>query len=185
LNAWRADTSLPLIQPSHDLNCLAQASHNETNGATNMPSKVRLLLISASLLTFITGIGPVAAADNDSLQGVWVAQSMESDGNAAPKKAVERMRFTFKEDKLLVKGNFDDDREESCGYKIDATKSPKHLDFTPPKEEKPILAIYEINSDQLKLCLRHGGSSGGRPSDFSTKRNSGLVLIVFKRQKPE
>ena len=150
-----------------------------------MQTKLRSLLISAFLLTFITKAGPVAADDKDSLQGVWLAQSMESDGNSAPKEAVERMRFTFKEDTLLVKGNFNDDREEQCTYKIDAKQSPKHLDFTPPKQDKPILGIYEIKDDQLKLCLRHGGSSGGRPSEFSAKRDSGMVLMVFKRNKPE
>ena len=117
------------------------------------------------------------------LQGVWIAQSMVSDGKAAPAEAVKRMRFTFKGDKLLVKGNFDDDREEECTFKADSKQSPNHLEFTPPKQQKPILGIYEVKKDELRICLRHEGSAEGRPTEFATTVNSKLILIVFKKQK--
>jgi len=148
-----------------------------------MRSNALLPLISASLLIFLTEAGRTAAADNDSLEGVWVATDMTADGKPAPADAVKRMRFTFKADKLLVRGNFDNDVEEECGYRIDAAKSPKQLDIQPPKEKQPILAIYDLKGDQLQLCLRHGGSSGGRPTEFASKPDSGLVLLVFKRSK--
>jgi uncharacterized protein (TIGR03067 family) len=150
-----------------------------------MPPKLLSLVVFVFLLAFVTGAGPAAPDDKASLQGVWIAKSMEADGKPAPAEEVKRMRFTFKGDKLLVRGNFDNDREEECSYEIDATKSPKHLDFTPPKEEKPILGIYAVKGDELKLCLRHGNSSGGRPTEFSTKPESDLILMVFKRAKPE
>ena len=144
------------------------------------------------LLTGLTGVcvamtSPLVANDGDdgakALQGVWAAASMEADGTPAPAKDVERMRFTFKENKLLIRGNFRDDREQSA-YKVDPKQSPKQLDFTPPKEQKPILGIYEVNGDELKVCLRHASSSDGRPTEFATKPDSKLVLIVFKKQKP-
>jgi uncharacterized protein (TIGR03067 family) len=150
-----------------------------------MPLKLLSVVVFGVLLACVTGAGPVAADDKASLQGVWIAESMEVDGKPAPAEVIKRMRFTFKGDKLLVKGNFNDDREEQCSYEIDATKSPKHLDFTPPKEKKPILGIYEVKGDELKLCLRHGSSSDGRPTEFSTKPDSNLILMVFKRAKPE
>src|SRR5262245_34836798 len=101
----------------------------------------------------IAGQSPSRGADEatEPLQGVWVAKSMEADGKPAPADKVERMRFTFKGDKLLLRGNFDDDREAECTYKIDANQSPKHLDFTPPKSDKAILAIYEVKGDELKV----------------------------------
>ena len=121
---------------------------------------------------------------NDSLQGVWVGQSMEAGGKAAPAEAARRMRFTFKGDKLLMKGNFNDERELECSYKLDPKKAPKQLDVAPPNERKLILGIYEANGDELKICMRHASSSEGRPSEFATKAGSQLVLIVFKKQKP-
>jgi uncharacterized protein (TIGR03067 family) len=128
--------------------------------------------------------GGAGQDDKDALQGVWVAQSMESDGRPAPPEEVKRMRLTFRGDKLLLRGNFDDDREEECAYKVDPKPSPKQLDFTPPKEPKPILCIYEVKGDELKVCLRHASSSEGRPTEFATKQGSKLILVVLKKQKP-
>jgi uncharacterized protein (TIGR03067 family) len=150
-----------------------------------MLPKILSLSFFVFLPAFVMGASPAAPDDKASLQGVWIAESMEADGKPAPAEALKRMRFTFKGDKLLVRGNFADDREEECSYGIDATKSPKHLDFTPPKEKEPILGIYEIKGDDLKLCLRHGGSSAGRPTEFSAKPDSELILFVFKRAKSE
>ena len=98
--------------------------------------------------------------------------------------AVKGMRLTFKGDKLLVRGNFADDTVAECAYALDPKQSPKQLDFTPPKAGKPVLGIYEVKGDELKVCMRHADSKGGRPTAFATKEGSGLVLIVFKREKP-
>lgn len=149
---------------------------------------MKCFLLTATVavcLTMASHTTAKAADDGDkSLQGVWVAESMQIDGKPAPDKVVEQMRFTFKGKKLLVRGNFDDGREEECDYAADPAKSPKHLDFTPPKEKNPILGIYEVNGDELKICLRHASSSDGRPTKFASKTDSKLVLIVFKKQKP-
>jgi uncharacterized protein (TIGR03067 family) len=138
-------------------------------------------VLIALTLSSLAMTQPTASGENP-LQGVWIAQSMEANGKPAPADAVKRMQFTFKGDKLYIKGNFDDDREEECPYKIDPKQSPKHLEFSPPKEKKPILGIYEVKGNELKLCLRHGSSSGGRPTAFQTKTESGLVLILLKKQ---
>lgn len=147
---------------------------------------MKSLLLTAFVTVCLTmpSLAVAKAADNGdkSLQGVWIAESMEIDGKPAPKKAVEQMRFNFKGKKLLVRGNHGDDREEECDYRVDATKSPKHLDFTPPKEKNPVLGIYEVNGDELKICLRHASSSDGRPTKFATKADSKLVLVLLTKQ---
>ena len=146
----------------------------------------RLLLTLLAVPCLAIALQSVTAAGDDAkkpLQGVWVAQSMEADGKPAPAEAVKRLRITFNNDKLFLAGNFNDDREEECVYKIDPTQSPKHLDFTPPKEKKAILAIYEVKGDELKICLRHASSSDGRPTEFATKAGSRLVLMVLKKEK--
>ena len=142
----------------------------------------RLLLIALALTCLLTA---ARAAEDDAkvLEGVWLPQSMEADGKPAPPEAVKRVKFTFKGDKLFIAGNFDDGREEECPYKIDPKQSPKHLEFTPPKENKPVLGIYEVKGDELKICLRHASSKEGRPTEFATKPDTKLILIVFKKQK--
>ena len=118
-----------------------------------MQSKLLTSLAVAFLLACVAGAGGSAAPDDKaSLQGIWNAKSMEVDGKPAPAEAVKLMRFTFKGGNVSVRGNFNDDREEECSYAIDATKSPKHIDIKPPKEDKSILGIYDIKGDELKLA---------------------------------
>jgi uncharacterized protein (TIGR03067 family) len=140
--------------------------------------------------------------DRESLQGVWNVQSIEKgvwdDGKPTPPEVVKRLRFTFKGDKLVLKGGFADDEEVSYNYKIDATKSPKHLDMYPIYVQRGTMAplylqsgqmaslfgIYEINGDELKFCWT--GRTHYRPTEFSSKGEgeSGGILIVLKREKP-
>jgi uncharacterized protein (TIGR03067 family) len=145
-----------------------------------MSLKLQMPLAVLFLLPFLAAAGPAATDDKASLQGVWNAKSMDVDGKPGPVEAVKRMRFTFKDDKLLVRGNHNDDSEQECRYEIDATKSPKHFDFT-QADKQHVSGIYEINGDELRVCLRHASSSDGRPADFSTKPQSKLILLVFKR----
>lgn len=142
------------------------------------------MLTALIVSSVIAGSGPADEADDakGALQGVWQAQSLEADGEPAPAKAVEKMRFTFKGDKVLVRGNFRDDREEEGSYTIDASKSPKQIDLTLPQAPKAALGIYEVKGGELKVCLRHVVSDEGRPTEFATKPGTKLVLIVFKKQ---
>lgn len=141
----------------------------------------RVLVVLCLLATMSSST--TSADDGKSpLEGEWLAQSMEANGKAAPAETVQRMRFTFKGDKLFVVGNFDDGREEECTFKLDSKPSPAHLDFTPPKGEKPVQGIYELKDGVLKVCLRHGNSDGARPTEFATKAGSQTVLIVFKKK---
>lgn len=145
---------------------------------------VLIIVVAAAGLmiapSFSTADDNVAAP----IQGVWIAQSMEADGKPAPAEAIRRMQFHFQGSKLLIRGNSDNDQEEECDYKIDPKQSPHHLDFTPPKANKPILAIYDVKGDEMKICMRHASSADGRPTEFATKADSKLVLIVFTKQKP-
>lgn len=140
-------------------------------------------LVGVCLLVFSHRATMAGDDANKPLQGVWVAESMEVDGKPAPAKTVQRMQFTFKGDKLFMRGNFKDDRELECAYKIDTKQSPKHIDITPSDQKMPILGIYELEGDKLKACLRHASSSKGRPIAFGSEADSNLVLVVFKKQK--
>jgi hypothetical protein len=46
----------------------------------------------------------------------------------------------------------------------------------------PILAIYEIDGDTLKVCYDLGGKN--RPTEFKTKEGTALFLATYKREKP-
>lgn len=145
-----------------------------------------LLLVASCCLLTVTQVGARAGTDaKKPLQGVWIAKSMEVDGKALPAEEAKRMRFTFKGAKLFVKGGYKkDDQEEECDYKLDVMKSPHHLDITRRDEGKTVQAIYEIRDGVLKICIRHEGSSEGRPKEFATTPESKLILLVLTKQNP-
>lgn len=141
----------------------------------------RLALWSIAVLAVgVLTTARARGADDSGLSGTWLAASMEANGEEAPEDAVKRVRFRFEGKKLFVRGNFRSDEEMECSFSTDDTKDPKHLDFTPPKQEKPIPAIYERKGETLRVCLRHARSDKGRPTEFKTTPNSDLVLIVFR-----
>lgn len=121
-----------------------------------MTSRLRTILVFAGLAL---ALPTSRAADDDpkaALQGIWVAQTIEEEGKSAPARGFSHLQFTFKKDKLFTRGF-------NC-------------------EEKPVLAIYEVKGDELKVWLRNQPSNDGRPSEFARKPATRLVLIVFKKQ---
>lgn len=114
--------------------------------------------------------------DQQAIQGTWVVESAERNGK--PETDIKGEKLIFMKDGKAVmttKG-----KEEKATYKIDPSKKPKTIEFTPEREEKPALGIYELTGDSLKVCVMRPG--GERPTDFSSKA-PGRVLIVLKRQK--
>lgn len=115
------------------------------------------------------------------LEGVWIAQSMESGGKTAPPEAIALLRFTFKGEELAIRGNSKGDpaREETVRFTSVPTTSPKQFDFVDPNG-RAILGIYDIKGEVLSVCFRRG--PGERPASFKTEGEVGLVGMVFKRQ---
>jgi uncharacterized protein (TIGR03067 family) len=123
-----------------------------------------------------------ASDPKKSLIGVWQAVAMERGGMPAPKEAVAKIRFTFEEGKLLVRGNFQDEREVACTYQIDLQHDPMRLDFQPPEEKKKVFGIFRFRDEQLEVCLRNASSDLGRPDSFQVQGDPSLVLILFRKQ---
>jgi uncharacterized protein (TIGR03067 family) len=140
------------------------------------------VLPTAACLALALTARPAAGADKDDLQGLWVATSIEINGELAPAREVKRTRFTFKGDKLLIRGAKDEGREVECAFKIGADKAPKQIDIV--AKDKTLAGIYEVKRDELKVCFENGGKAENRPKQFATNREEERVLIVFKRQKP-
>jgi len=142
-----------------------------------------------SLVALVAGTWLTSAANtcrgaaNDELQGVWVATSAELNGEPVPAKEVERTRFTFKGEKVLIRPTKDKDKADEEGtYKADSKKSPKQLDIT--IKNKTVHGIYKVKGDELTVCYETGEKRENRPTKFATNKEEELVLIVFKRQKP-
>lgn len=44
-------------------------------------------------------------------------------------------------------------------------------------------AVYQLDGDNLKLCYAEADSGKARPSQFKTEADSGLMLVILKRDK--
>jgi uncharacterized protein (TIGR03067 family) len=131
-----------------------------------------------------TGDGNKEPLDVDyaKLEGTWQVVSLEVDGKEIPKE-------TIKESRLIIKGKEFTMKEKIATYKgtfsIDSSKSPKTIDikFTEgPEKGNTSLGIYELDGDDLKLCLTVTAKE--RPTEFTTKAKSGHGFELLKRENP-
>jgi uncharacterized protein (TIGR03067 family) len=72
---------------------------------------------------------------------------------------------------------------EASTFKIDATKSPRAIDFTYTSgfsKGKTIKGIYKLDGDDLTIC-RGLSPEIDRPNEFAAPVGSDLLLVVWKR----
>jgi uncharacterized protein (TIGR03067 family) len=146
----------------------------------------RLFLLALVAGLFLVATGPAAkegSSDKDKLQGSWGLVSVEvnkqpltMDQLKAARLVVEGDRYSF----TLGKTHLE------LTYKLDATKTPRRIDLTVlagPQKGKTFHGIYKLRGDTYTVC-RPIEPDKGRPTDFATEPDSGLMLVVWKHSKP-
>jgi uncharacterized protein (TIGR03067 family) len=139
------------------------------------------IVLTAALLAATSALaGQEAKKENEQLQGNWSFVHAEHDGHKSSPDKLKALKLTIGADKLTLRG----DKGMEYVYKTDPSKKPKTIDVTPsdgPDKGMVLQGIYELKGDELKLCLSKPGRD--RPTEFVSKENTGLVLIVLKREK--
>jgi uncharacterized protein (TIGR03067 family) len=143
---------------------------------------VGLLVAGVSLRAAADDKDDAAKKELKDLQGIWIAQSLEFNGDKVPADVVKNCKLVIKENKIYFT---DQEGNESEGtFTIDATAKPKKMDvkFTGGAlKDQSFPGIYELDKDTQKGCFASPG--GDRPTEFATKAGSGNRLFVFKREK--
>jgi len=121
--------------------------------------------------------------DKDKLQGKWVPESVEFNGNTIgtdDQKVREKLTAAFGFWKLTFDGdNVIPDEGEKLQYKLDQTKKPKEIDLELGGNVGTVKAIYEFDGDKLKMSWIR---QNDRPADFDTSKSKGF-LVVLEKQK--
>jgi uncharacterized protein (TIGR03067 family) len=140
-------------------------------------------LLASALAVVVLAAGETSDPSKEDLQrmqGDWAAEAMVRDGQRLPDEDVQAYFRTVKGDTYSV---FRFTKAAGKGtMKVDATKTPKAIDFTPDGgKTPPIAAIYALDGDTLTICLAQPGKP--RPTKLAAEADSGNTLWVWKREK--
>jgi uncharacterized protein (TIGR03067 family) len=126
----------------------------------------------------IKELPPTYKDDKDRLQGHWIAESVEMDGEVRPKEITARMTMTFTGNKVKATPVVAPHTGEGFFY-LDEQANPKKIDFI-NEGRKGQFGIYRFDGDRFVLC---GGDDDAkdRPTEFRSQGGKNRMLAVFKR----
>ena len=136
----------------------------------------------AAILAGALATSLALADDNDNLEklsGDWSVITVDHHGRKFTEDERSRPLVTFKGNQMTVKDN---GAIHPGTFRIDPNATPAQIDVTPsagPNKDKTFQGIYQLDGDQLKLCVREKGA--GRPIEF--KGGEGLLFVTMKRGK--
>jgi RNA polymerase sigma factor (sigma-70 family) len=128
------------------------------------------------------GPGAIATADDrELLQGNWKVTSVRVSGKVIEPAASPIQRLIVRGSRIDFEGS---GPPRSASFRLDTAARPKAIDFTDVNNGRDLFpeAIYDLNGDTLTLCQPEVPGSG-RPAAFDSPPDSGLVLLVFRRQR--
>jgi uncharacterized protein (TIGR03067 family) len=155
-----------------------------------------LLVLAAGLLIAADGAkNDAVKKERKTLDGTWVVESIVRDPRERGPGEGKGIRCVIAGEKVVA--TFPGEDKPAPGgllIRIDPTKKPKTLDLWADEssfgksveatlKEPPVLAIYELEGDTLRVCWAPL-EKRERPTEFASKPGSGHSLIVLKRAKP-
>lgn len=144
-------------------------------------------MISSTGISFILILSLLAAdppdpnkKDLDAMQGDWMGEQYIRDGFTFPDDDAQAMFRTVKGNSYSV---FRFRKKLASGtFTLDATKSPKQIDLTPDSAKGVVLhGIYKLEKDRLTICF--AAPKQKRPTEFTSKPDSGITLNVWLREQ--
>lgn len=118
------------------------------------------------------------------LEGEWKLASVQLNAQPLPMEKLQDARLTVRGPKYSLK--LADARLEMT-HKLLAEQRPQEMDLTVaegPEKGKTFLAILRLEGDTLTVC-RSIEPGKERPTEFASKPESGLLLVVWKRHHAE
>jgi uncharacterized protein (TIGR03067 family) len=153
--------------------------------------KRHILIVTAASLLAAAGAraeGP-AKTDTEALQGTWCLASVEVNKQTIPLKNLKQGdvvvvgTLVIKADSYIF--HLGKSRLEFT-FRVDPTKKPKAIDLTVtegPQKGRTYHGIYKLEGDTYTIC-RNVEPDKERPTEFATSPKSGLMLVVWQREKP-
>lgn len=143
-------------------------------------TRVRTVLL---MITFAAVAVPAAAdgkTDLKAMAGTWAVDRVEIDGKDVT-ESFRNISLVLANDTYTATVNGQTDKGTVA--LAPATK-PKAMDITGtegPNRGKTFPCVYDLKDDTLTVC--YGLDFKTRPTAFQTAKDSGTMLIVYKRKK--
>jgi uncharacterized protein (TIGR03067 family) len=118
------------------------------------------------------------------LEGTWKLASVQLNAQPLPMEKLQDARLVVQGPKYSLK--LADARLEMT-HKLMSDMRPPAMDLTlaeGPDKGKTFQAIYKLEGDMLTVC-RSIEPGKQRPAEFASKPDSGLLLVVWSRAKPQ
>ena len=127
---------------------------------------------------------PKSAAKNDvdALQGGWSMVRLLVNGEEVPSDQAKTGELVVIDDEYRPMLGAS---AEASTIKINASKTPKEIDFTSTtgfQKGKTLKGIYKIEGNNLTIC-RAQSPDKSRPKEFSAPAESERLLVVWKRSE--
>jgi uncharacterized protein (TIGR03067 family) len=143
----------------------------------------------ASAMLILSAIGFVSADDAkkddaESLKGQWSVVSVSTGGQAVEADLIKDLKMAFDDKTYTVTGS--EPFPEEGNYTIDASKSPKTIDFDIKKGQeagKLQLGLFKIDGNKLTIVVSRAGSTE-RPTSLKVEPGSPITEIVLEKAKP-
>jgi uncharacterized protein (TIGR03067 family) len=119
-------------------------------------------------------------ADLKAMAGTWAVDRVEIDGKDVT-ESFKNISLVLANDTYTATVNGQTDKGTVA---LAAAQKPKAMDITGtegPNRGKTFPCVYDLKDDTLTVC--YGLDFQTRPTAFQTAKDSGTMLIVYKRKK--
>jgi uncharacterized protein (TIGR03067 family) len=117
---------------------------------------------------------------------VWVAVSLEKNGESMMEKMPAKYKFIITADRMFSATGENIHTTAPLTYKLDPSKKPKQIDIIPLAGDRKAAArrwIYSLEGDTLIFSSAEDSSQ--RPTTFTGKSGSGQSLTILRRESPK
>jgi len=116
----------------------------------------------------------------EKLQGTWRTVAVEVDSLPVSSWLYENATLVIAGDRFTLRNLLPDADQRMEGVlRLDARKVPKELNLA-LDGGRTFEEIYELEENSLRVCYPIGG--GRRPTEFKIAPQSGLSVVVYKRE---
>lgn len=143
-----------------------------------------ILLVCAVLFVGSNLRGEESVPDIKQLQGTWEVVEFTANGKVIPEEGRQGMKFEVTDATMRISAR---GRDSSFQIQLNPSATPKTIDYTPqdgPFKNKINYGIYELQGDELKLCM-HNKDADKPPMSFKSAEGDNLALFVLRRKKAQ